>query len=52
MKRRVVSARPCVAAALVEYPVLAGRLRVKAQNGELMDLEVVLNHAGAGTCAE
>jgi hypothetical protein len=43
-----VPSRPYLVAALVEYPLLAGRLRIKAQNGELMDLEVVLNDAGVG----
>ena len=37
-----------LAATLADYPVLAGRVRVKSKTGLLQDLEVVLNDAGAG----
>jgi hypothetical protein len=48
MTWRALSARPCLAAALADYPVLAGRVRVKTQSGHLQDLKVVLNDAGVG----
>jgi hypothetical protein len=38
--------RDALAAALVDFPVLAGRSRVKAQSGLKRDLEVVLNDSG------
>jgi len=46
MTLRSISARPCLAAALADYPVLAGRMRVKPHSGHLQDWEVVLNDAG------
>jgi hypothetical protein len=46
MTWRAVSARPCLAAALADYPVIAGRVRVKTQSGHQQDLEIVLSDAG------
>jgi len=46
MTWRSISARPSLAAALADYPVLAGRVRITTQSGHLQYLEVVLNDAG------
>jgi len=37
-----------LAAALADYPVLAGRVRVKSKTSATQELEVVLNDAGVG----
>jgi len=44
MTWRAIYARPCLAAALADYPVIAGRARAKS--GQPQDMEIVLNDAG------